>query len=144
MTRTLLLFGAGPGIGDNVAATFASQGNFSHIILLGRNKDRLSNEDAAFVQKAAPDAKVDTLRADLSDLASIPGVLKQVDELTAGEEIEVIYYNAATIKPTDPVLDVSVAEIEEDLRVRIAPTYLRSTHLDNPLHLHARSTHPNS
>jgi hypothetical protein len=32
--------------------------------------------------------------------------------------VEVVYYNAARIKPTDPVLDVGVKEIEEDFRVR--------------------------
>jgi NAD(P)-dependent dehydrogenase (short-subunit alcohol dehydrogenase family) len=117
MTRTLLLFGAGPGIGDNVAAAFASAG-IEHIVLLGRNTERLQNEDAPFVQKAASGVKVDTLRADLSDLSSVPQVLKDLDHLTEGEDIEVVYYNAARIKPTDPVLDVTVTEIEEDLRVR--------------------------
>lgn len=119
MTRTLLLFGAGPGIGDNVAATFTSAG-IEHVVLLGRNKERLQNEDAPFVSKAASNVKVDILRADLSDLDSIPQVLKELDDLTKGEDVEVVYYNAARIKPTDPVLDVSVAEIEEDFRVRLA------------------------
>lgn len=117
MTRTLLLFGAGPGIGDNVAAAFASAG-IEHIVLLGRNKERLQNDDAPFVRKAAEGVKVDILRADLSDLDSVPRVLKELDSLTKGEDVEVVYYNAARIKPTDPVLDVSVAEIEEDFRVR--------------------------
>ena len=117
MTRTLLLFGAGPGIGDNVASTFASKGSIDHVVLLGRNTDRLTNEDVPFVQKAASNVKVDTLRADLSDLESIPKVLSQLDDLTKGEDIEVVYYNAARIKPTDPVLDVDVKEIDEDFRV---------------------------
>jgi short-subunit dehydrogenase len=125
MTRTLILFGAGPGIGDNVAATFASKGSIDHIVLLGRNEDRLLNEAAPFVQKAASKVNIDTLRADLSDLESIPKVLSQLDNLTKGEDIEVVYYNAARIKPTDPVLDVDVKEIEEDLRVcsHCAPDY---------------------
>lgn len=117
MTRTLLLFGAGPGIGDNVAAAFASAG-LEHVVLLGRNKARLQSDDAPFVQKAASGVKVDTLRADLSDLDSVPQVLKELDRLTAGEDVEVVYYNAARIKPRDPVLDVGVKEIEEDFRVR--------------------------
>ncbi|KAF2992928.1 hypothetical protein E8E13_000883 [Curvularia kusanoi] len=115
-TRALLLFGAGPGIGSNVAATFASRGNLSHIVLLGRNQDRLSKEDAPFVSSSAPDAKVSVVRADLSDLASIPGVLQEVDKLTKDEDVEVVYYNAARIKPTAAALDVDAGEIEEDLR----------------------------
>lgn len=117
MTRTLLLFGAGPGIGNHVAATFASKGNIDHVILLGRNTNRLQNEDAPFVQRAASNVKVDTLHADLSDLESIPKVLEQLADLTKGEDIEVVYYNAARIKPSDPVLSVDVKEIEEDFRV---------------------------
>ncbi|KAF2630377.1 NAD(P)-binding protein [Macroventuria anomochaeta] len=128
MSRTLLLFGAGPGIGDNVAATFASSGSIDHIVLLGRNTDRLQNEAAVFVQKAASNVKVDTLRADLSDLDSIPKVLSQLDDLTKGEDIEVVYYNAARIKPTDPVLDVDVKEIEDDLRVTVLALHLISQH----------------
>ena len=116
MPRTLLLFGAGPGIGDNVAAAFASAG-IEHIVLLGRNTERLSNQDAPFVRKAAPSVKVDTLTTDLSDLDSIPQVLNDLDNLTRGDDIEVVYYNAARIKPTDPVLDVGVQEINEDFRV---------------------------
>lgn len=119
MTRALLLFGAGPGIGDNVAATFASQGSIDHVILLGRNTDRLHNEDGPFVQDAAPNVKIDVVHADLSNLESIPMVLSKLDELTKDEHIEVVYYNAARIKPSDPVLSVDVKEIEEDFKVRI-------------------------
>jgi hypothetical protein len=49
-------------------------------------------------------------------LDSIPGVLKQLDELTEGEDVEVIFFNAARIKASD-VLNVDVREIEEDFKV---------------------------
>jgi NAD(P)-dependent dehydrogenase (short-subunit alcohol dehydrogenase family) len=117
MTRTLLLFGAGPGIGDHVAACFASQGGIEHVVLLGRNHARLTNEDAPFVQKAAPGVKVSIVRADLSDVDSIPKILEELDALTKGEHVEVVYYNAARIQPTAAALDVGVKEIEEDFRV---------------------------
>jgi hypothetical protein len=54
---------------------------------------------------------------DLADLDSIPGVLKQLDELTKDEEVEVIFFNAARIK-TSEVLEVKVEEIDEDFKVR--------------------------
>ncbi|KAJ4338736.1 hypothetical protein N0V95_007979 [Ascochyta clinopodiicola] len=117
MPRTLLLFGSGPGIGNNIAATFASRGPIDHVVLLSRNLQRLQNEDAPFVRNAAPNVKVDTLRADLSDLAALPSVLAQLDELTRASAVEVVYYNAARIKPTDPVLSVDIDEIEEDFRL---------------------------
>ncbi len=72
MTRTLILFGAGPGIGTNVAATLAARSSLSHIILLGHNTARLSADDTALVQAAAPSVRVDVLGADLSDLSSLP------------------------------------------------------------------------
>jgi short-subunit dehydrogenase len=115
-TRTILLFGAGPGIGNHVASTFAANG-FAHVILLARNTQRLENEDAPFVTKAAPNVKVDTLKLDLSDIPSIPGVLKQIDDLTRNESVEVVFFNAARVKMTEDVLAVSVNEIEEDFKV---------------------------
>jgi short-subunit dehydrogenase len=116
MTRTLILFGAGPGIGNNVAAQFATKG-IEHIILLSRNTERLQNEDAPFITKSNSSAKVDTLRIDLADTKSIPDVLKQLDSMTSGEDVEVVFFNAARIKPSE-VLGVSVEEIDEDFKVR--------------------------
>lgn len=115
-TRTILAFGSGPGIGNHVVSQFASH-DFNHAILLARNEDRLKNEDAAFVSNANPSVKVDTLRLDLSDLNSIPAVLEEIDRLTEGEDLEVVFFNAARIKGS-AVLEVDVGEIEEDLRVR--------------------------
>ncbi|CAN9409591.1 unnamed protein product [Alternaria alternata] len=108
-------FGAGPGIGDNVALQFASKG-IEHIILLARNTERLQNEDAPFVTRSTFPVKVDTLRIDLADTKSIPSVLKQLDSMTSGEDVEVVFFNAARIKPSE-VLGVSVEEIDEDFKV---------------------------
>lgn len=116
MTGTLILFGAGPGIGDHVAAEFASKG-FAHIVLLARNEQRLKNEDAPFVSQSSPKVKVDTVRIDLSALESIPSILQELDELTSGSEVEVVFFNAARIKPSE-VLGVSVQEIDEDFKAR--------------------------
>jgi short-subunit dehydrogenase len=128
MTRTLIVFGAGPGISTNVASKFASKG-IDHIILLARNEQRLQNEDAPFVSKSNPSVKVDTLRINLADLGYIPGVLKELDSMTQGEDVEVIFFNAARIKPSD-VLSVSVEEIDEDFKVQ-RPPYLARSQITN-------------
>jgi short-subunit dehydrogenase len=60
--------------------------------------------------------KVDTLRIDLAHLGSIPNVLKKLDSLTKGVDVEVVFFNAARIKPTE-VLSASVEEIDEDTKV---------------------------
>jgi len=114
-TRAIIAFGSGPGIGNYVASEFASHG-FNHVVLLARNNERLTTEDATFVSKANPDVKVDTIRLDLSDLSSIGSALKKIDDLTHGEQIEVVFFNAARIRPSD-ILTTSVEEIEEDFKV---------------------------
>ncbi|CAE7008617.1 hypothetical protein P3342_002884 [Pyrenophora teres f. teres] len=116
-TRTLIVFGAGPGIGDHIAAQFALSTPISHIVLLARNTTRLSPSDAPFVSSYNASIKVSTLVIDLSDLSSIPGVLEKLDSMTTGEDVEVILFNAARIRAASP-LDFDVGEIEEDLRVR--------------------------
>lgn len=78
--------------------------------------------DALAVSKANSSVKVDTLRIDLADLASIPSVLKKIDHLTQGEDVEVVYFNAARIKPSE-TLGVSVEEIDEDFKVRSQCSY---------------------
>ena len=65
------------------------------------------------------------MHTDLSDLESIPKVLEQLADLTGVEDIEVVYYNSARIKPSGPVLSVDAKEIEEDFKVRSICT---STH----------------
>lgn len=117
-TRTIVVFGSGPGIGNHTAAEFATRG-FNHVILLARNEQRLKHEDATSVAKASPDVKVDTLRVDLSDLSSIPGVLKEIDGLLQGEDLEVVFFNAARIQPNG-VLDVPFEDIHEDFKVRLS------------------------
>ncbi|KAF1964442.1 NAD(P)-binding protein [Bimuria novae-zelandiae CBS 107.79] len=121
-TRTIVAFGSGPGIGNHTVAEFVSHG-FNHVILLARNEQRLENEDAAFVSKASSNVKVDTLRLDLSDTTSIPGVLKKIDELTEGEDLEVVFFNAARINQSG-VLEVAVEEIHEDFKTTTLALYV--------------------
>ncbi|EFQ89014.1 hypothetical protein PTNB73_00220 [Pyrenophora teres f. teres] len=126
-TRTLIVFGAGPGIGDHIAAQFALSTPISHIVLLARNTTRLSPSDAPFVSSYNASIKVSTLVIDLSDLSSIPGVLEKLDSMTTGEDVEVILFNAARIRAASP-LDFDVGEIEEDLRTTTLSLYLISQH----------------
>jgi hypothetical protein len=58
------------------------------------------------------------LQIDLSDLPSIPAVLRELDNLTTNDSVEIIFFNAARIHPS-PILSTPVEEIDEDLRVRL-------------------------
>ncbi|ORY16101.1 hypothetical protein BCR34DRAFT_671791 [Clohesyomyces aquaticus] len=123
MSGTLVVFGSGPGIGNHVALEFA-QHSFSHVILLARNESRLST-DKEFIQSSAPSTKVDSLRLDLSDLSSIPSVLKQIDSLAP--KVDVLFFNAARINASD-VLTTPVEEIDEDLKVTTLALYIIAQH----------------
>jgi NAD(P)-dependent dehydrogenase (short-subunit alcohol dehydrogenase family) len=114
-TRTLVVFGSGPGIGRSVAVNFASHG-FTHIILLSRNQQRLEQDKAAVVKAAgAQDIKVDTLIIDLSSQASIQKALAEIDGLA--KSVEVVFYNGARVAPT-PLFNTPVEDIENDFKVR--------------------------
>ncbi|EOA89380.1 hypothetical protein ACJQWK_09400 [Exserohilum turcicum] len=126
MARTLIVFGAGPGIGDHTAAQFASKG-IDRVVPLARNTQRLQNEDVLFVSKRNPAVKVDTLRIDLADLKSIPDVLQELDSMTDGEDVEVIFFNAARIKPSE-VLGVSIEEIDDDFKTTNLSLYVIAQH----------------
>ncbi|KAF2676717.1 short-chain dehydrogenase/reductase-like protein SDR [Lentithecium fluviatile CBS 122367] len=123
-TRTIISFGSGPGISNHTISHFASHG-FNHAILLARNTQRLENDDAPFVQKASsnPNLKVDTITLDLSNLSAIPAALKKIEDLTQGEDVEVVFFNAARIKLSG-MLEVPVGEIEEDFKTTNLALYL--------------------
>ncbi|KAH7122596.1 hypothetical protein B0J11DRAFT_437697 [Dendryphion nanum] len=118
-SHTLVVFGSGPGIGNHVAAEFASHG-FNHIILLARNEVRLQ-DDAAFVAKANSNVKVDTLKVDLADLDSIPSVLKKIDGIT--KSVDVVLFNAARIR-VSKVLTAPVSELQEDFTTTNLALYI--------------------
>jgi NAD(P)-dependent dehydrogenase (short-subunit alcohol dehydrogenase family) len=122
-TRSIVVFGAGPGIGNHIAAKFASH-SFNNVILLARSKDRLQT-DASFITSRVPNAKVSTVSLDLSDLSAVRSTLQKLD--TIAPSPEVVFYNAAVIKPA-PVLEVPVEEIEKDFRVTTTSLYLVAQH----------------
>jgi NAD(P)-dependent dehydrogenase (short-subunit alcohol dehydrogenase family) len=128
MPRTLVTFGAGPGIGNHVSAVFAAQGPIDHIVLLSRNEARLSTTDAPFVRAAAPNAKVSVLRIDLADTDSLAGVLAQLDELTAGDDVEVVFFNAAVVQPRETALSASMQDLEYDLKTTTLALYAVAQH----------------
>jgi len=114
-SRTLLVFGSGPGIGNHVAAEFASHG-FTHIILAARNQQRLQ-ESAAFIKSKSPSpdsVQIDTIQVNLADLESLPSVIKNIEKLT--EKVDVIFYNAARLYDGKG-LETSYQDIDEDLKI---------------------------
>lgn len=111
-TRTIVVFGSGPGIGRSVAQEFASNG-FNHAILLARHHARL-HQDKMAVEKSSKDVKVDVLTVNLADKASLKEVLTKIDSLT--KDIECVLYNGARVAPST-LLEFPVEEMELDFKV---------------------------
>lgn len=111
----LIVVGSGPGIGRHVAITFAQNG-FRKIILMSRNKDRLS-QDTAAVLDACPGVEVQEIIIDAADSKTVDSALCQADQNLGDTELECVLYNSA--RPgTSQFFDFEVENFETDLRVR--------------------------
>lgn len=121
--RALVVFGSGPGIGRNVAAVFGEHG-FDRIILLSRDKERLS-EDVTFVREAAPSASVDGLPTDLADLEGVRTTLTNLGTLLTGCALECVLYNAARVGRSK-LFSFESEDLERDFRVGCS--FYRSMH----------------
>ncbi|KXS94555.1 hypothetical protein AC579_4475 [Pseudocercospora musae] len=123
--KALVVFGSGPGIGRNVAAVFA-EGGFSKIILLSRDKARLS-EDVKFVQAAAEEKEVKTsvdgLPIDLSDTGKVRETLTNLDMLLARHRLEAVLYNAARVGKSK-LFEFSAVDMETDYRISVVSLYM--------------------
>ena len=114
--KTLVVLGSGPGIGVQVACTFAVRG-FTHIALVSRNPERLEKDwdrvlDA--VQERGYSCQVKKWVCDISDLAALSATLKEIERFGS---LECVLFNAARVAGKPP-LDESVEDIEKDFRVR--------------------------
>ena len=111
-SRSIVVFGSGPGIGRSVAQEFVSNG-FNHVILLARHHARL-HEDKTAIEKISTNVKIDTMTVNLADKASLKEAFSKIDSLS--KEIECVFYNGARVAPS-PLLEFPVEEMELDFKV---------------------------
>ena len=113
-SKTITIFGTGPGIGQAVAAEFATRG-FDHVILLARNLQRLEDAKANILHDlGTKTVRISTVTVDLSEPESITNACQHLDQLSP--IIEVVLYNAARVAPTS-LFDTAVKDIEQDFKV---------------------------
>ncbi|SHG96893.1 SDR family NAD(P)-dependent oxidoreductase [Streptoalloteichus hindustanus] len=124
MSRTIAVFGAGPGLGRSIAIRFGREG--FRVALVARRRDRL---DALVAELAAQGVEAAAFPADLSDPN---GVLAVVDAITARfGSLDVVYYGPSGLErgllPV-PVLDVDSASIDGylDLMLRTPIALVRA------------------
>ncbi|MFN8308325.1 MAG: SDR family NAD(P)-dependent oxidoreductase [Chitinophagales bacterium] len=112
MKKTILIFGAGPGIGQAVAQQFGKQG-FA-VALVSR---RLENLQPLVDELQQQQITATAYAADLTDPAAIARVV--ADVLLQWQRIDVVHYNAAAVRMV-PVLQETAATLTEDFKVNVA------------------------
>jgi len=98
---TILITGATSGIGRHAALHLAARGH--RVIATGRS-------EAALAELAATEARLVTLRLDVTDAASIEGAQRAVLAMTGGDGLDVLVNNAGygALGPTESISDADL------------------------------------
>lgn len=112
MAKTIVIAGAGPGIGFSVAEFFGGKG--FNIALIGRNEKRLKTME---VQLKKSNYTVLPFTADVTNAAAMQTVFTSIRQQF--HTIDVFFYNAVNLRQGDASAE-SVETLLEDLRVNAA------------------------
>ena len=101
--KTVLITGSTSGIGRHAALYLANKGY--HVLATGRREDALAEltKDA----KNVKDARLDTIRLDVTDYGSIDAAVIEANRLTNGHGVDVLINNAGygCLGPTSEISD---------------------------------------
>lgn len=111
--RTLVVIGAGPGIGRSVTSLFATK-RYNNVALIARRAEQLKLEQDALKESVGQQVNIKTYVVDVVDTEALLGALADVEALFG--QPECIFYNAARVLPSQ-LLEHDVAEIEYDFKV---------------------------
>lgn len=110
--KTALITGAGGGIGEGIALTFANAG--AHVILVGRNRDPL-DPVAVYIRAQGGEATVAV--CDVTDTSAIRAL---IDELPA---LDILVNNAGTNFP-EPMVEVSDEHLDAMLNLNVRACFV--------------------
>jgi len=111
--RTMLVLGAGPGIGRSVASLFAAK-RYNNVVLVARGAERLAAEKAAVEATVGDHVNVRTYAVDTTNTAELQAALDDAEAVFGKPEL--VFYNAARVRPS-AFFDHPVEDIEYDLKV---------------------------
>jgi NAD(P)-dependent dehydrogenase (short-subunit alcohol dehydrogenase family) len=110
--KTALITGAGGGIGEGIALTFANAG--AHVILIGRNRDPL-DPVAVYIRAQGGEATVAV--CDVTDTSAIRAL---IDELPV---LDILVNNAGTNFP-EPMVEVSDEHLDAMLNLNVRACFV--------------------
>lgn len=112
MTQSILIIGAGPGIGQAVAQKFGAQG--WQVILAARSRASL---DDLVSELAGAGIDAQALVVDATDPAALRAAIAEADRITGG--LSAVHFNAAIVRQQD-LFSMSDDEVTDDLAVNVA------------------------
>ncbi|CAN7703917.1 SDR family oxidoreductase [Neorhizobium sp. LjRoot104] len=112
MTNSIMVIGAGPGIGQAVAEKFGREG--WHVVLTARNADRLADMSAALSGQGVNGS---TLQADATDPVALRKAIAEANRITGG--LTAVLFNAAVVREQD-LFSMRDDEVTNDLAVNVA------------------------
>ncbi|KAH7142848.1 hypothetical protein B0J13DRAFT_503209 [Dactylonectria estremocensis] len=117
--RTIVIIGAGPGIGRSVTSLFASN-RYNKIALLARRDEQLQLEKAAVEAAVSHPVTIKTYVVDVSDGDALVSAMDKIDA-DLGQP-EVVFYNAARVLVSN-FFEHPVKEIEYDFKITVTSLY---------------------
>lgn len=119
MKKTILITGATAGIGRHAALELVRLGH--HVIATGRREkalDELQKEARAIVADTGGAGKLDVLRIDVTDDASVEASVAMVNELTGGHGVDVLVNNAG-YGQMGPLESVTSADLRKQFETNV-------------------------
>jgi NADP-dependent 3-hydroxy acid dehydrogenase YdfG len=112
MSNSIMIIGAGPGIGQAVAEKFGKAG--WTVVLNGRNAARLERLTAVLT---AQGITAHAVPADATDPAALRAAIAEADRIAGG--LTAIHDNAAVVRQQD-LFSMTDAEVTDDLAINVA------------------------
>lgn len=112
MTKSIMIIGAGPGIGQATARKFGREG--WSVVLTGRSAERLAGLTA---ELGSEGIVAYAIPADATDPAALKAAIAEADKRTGG--LTAIHFNAAVVRQQD-LFSMRDEEVASDLAINIA------------------------